>query len=423
MPAWFNDLIKADDLQQLLAFVVVFFLSVLLTQYLKRVLKRSEAHLLQNPERVGFSLLTDGITILRRSLHPLIVWALLQIAAQIFILLDWDRRWLEWAIPIAFIWFAYRLFSAFLTTRIEREKADLWIKRLLRPILILFVTLYSLDYMDDILNFGIRLQDANITVGTLIAGIAIVFLFFYLGQASRKYLDGTLLPQAGVAPALSQALSTITSYIIIVMGVMMGMNVVGIDLTALAVVAGGLSVGIGFGLQEIFTNFLSGFILLFEQSVSPGDVVQLGDYIGRVQEVGFRSMRIITPDNVELIVPNSSFVTDIVTNYTRSDHKVRIQIPIGVSYNADPREVEQALLAAAYHDWILKEPPPEVEFADFDESSLLFELEVWTDNPFDKKDLTSDLRYQMWEELQKRNIEVPFPQQDVHIRSFPTKKA
>ena len=183
-------------------------------------------------------------------------------------------------------------------------------------------------------------------------------------------------------------------------------------------VAGGLSVGLGFGLQAIVSNFISGFILLFEKSVGPGDVIKIGDMTGTVQHVGVRSITVLTRDHIELIVPNSHYLSEVVTNLTRSSRNVRIAILVGVSYNSDPTEVKAALLSAAVEtDYVMKLPASEVQFMDFGESSLDFRLLVWTNRPELSMLIGSNLRYNIWNELKARHIEIPFPQRDIHIKS------
>lgn len=158
-------------------------------------------------------------------------------------------------------------------------------------------------------------------------------------------------------------------------------------------------------------------ILLFERSVVPGNIIQIGESMGVVQNIGVRSMTVKTRDNVELIVPNSRFMTETVKNFTRSDQLVRANISVGVTYNANPRAVEKVLLEAAQHPHVLKNPAPSVLFQDFGESSLNFTLLVWTDDANSIVALTSELRYNIWEALKAHDIEIPFPQRDVHIKS------
>jgi small-conductance mechanosensitive channel len=229
---------------------------------------------------------------------------------------------------------------------------------------------------------------------------------------------GPFLQNAGVDSGLVQTISAITSYAIIGIGILVALGSIGLNLTTLTVIAGGASVGLAFGLQEIFNNFISGFILIFERSLEPGQVVEVDDNTGRVETVGIRSTTIRTLDNVELIVPNSRFLTETVTNMTKTEDLVRAQVDVGVSYNSDPHQVREVLLQAARkHPKILAEPAPTVQFRDFGASSLDFSLFVWTDDALHLAPLKSDLRYDIWDALAAHNIEIPFPQRDIHIRS------
>jgi len=195
-----------------------------------------------------------------------------------------------------------------------------------------------------------------------------------------------------------------------------GLLVTGFNLTTLTVIAGGLSIGLGFGLQQVVSNFVSGFILMFDRSIGPGDVIEFGDIVGTVENIGIRSMIVKTRHNKEVIIPNSHFLSDIVTNLTRTDRIIRVDIKVSVSYQTNPLEVEQALLEVAQHPGILDEPAPLVQFAEFGESSLDFVLMVWVDDPVRVGAVSSDLRYRIWDAFSRRNIEIPFPQREVYIR-------
>ncbi|MCB0278029.1 MAG: mechanosensitive ion channel, partial [Calditrichaeota bacterium] len=252
---------------------------------------------------------------------------------------------------------------------------------------------------------------------SLLLGLFFMLLFYYAGKGIRHFLSNYFLPKSGLEPALIQGISTLVSYTVIIIGTITALSATGIDLTALTVVVGGLSVGLGFGLQAIVSNFISGFVLLFEKSVGPGDIINIADKTGTVQHVGIRSITILTRDHIELIVPNSYYLTEVVTNLTRTSRNIRLAILVGVSYNADPKEVKEALLASAETDYVMKLPAAEVQFLDFGESSLDFRLLIWTNRPELSMVIGSNIRYNIWEQLKKRNIEIPFPQRDLHIRS------
>ena len=189
-------------------------------------------------------------------------------------------------------------------------------------------------------------------------------------------------------------------------------------MTTLALISGGLSVGIGFGLQEIVANFISGIVLLFEQSLRPGDVVSMENEMGIVKSLGIRATTVRTLDNVEVIVPNQAFLTSAVTTYTKSDRIVRVKIPVGVSFGSDPKEIREVLLTIArQHHLVQEKPEPAVRFIGFGDSSIDFQLEIWLDDPMLAMTIKSDLRFMIWKAFAKRNIEIPFPQRDLHLRS------
>jgi small-conductance mechanosensitive channel len=171
-------------------------------------------------------------------------------------------------------------------------------------------------------------------------------------------------------------------------------------------------------LQKIVSNFISGLMLLSEQSMLPGDVIDLNGRLGTVEQVNIRSTTIRTINNVDLVVPNETFITTEVTTFTKGDTRVRLLIPIGVSYHSDPRQVRQVVSkVAAEHSLVLSRPAPDLLFRGFGDSSLNFELAVWIDQPIRAPRITSDLYYMIWEALKAHQIEVPFPQRDLHLRS------
>ena len=351
-------------------------------------------------------------------LPPLIAWMLNQAVINLFISLGWSTALLTWVIPFLTIWFFYRLGAVFFTVRMRPPQARLWRSKVLLPIILFIGLLYAVGLLDDFLQLGAAAGDnlPSITIGSLLAGLAIIALFFIFSRSIWGFLAKNFLPQAGLEPGLVHAVSTLTGYAIIVIGVVAGLLVTGFNLTTLTVIAGGLSIGLGFGLQQVVSNFVSGFILMFDRSIGPGDVIEFGDIVGTVENIGIRSMIVKTRHNKEVIIPNSHFLSDIVTNLTRTDRIIRVDIKVSVSYQTNPLEVEQALLEVAQHPGILDEPAPLVQFAEFGESSLDFVLMVWVDDPVRVGAVSSDLRYRIWDAFSRRNIEIPFPQREVYIR-------
>jgi small-conductance mechanosensitive channel len=213
--------------------------------------------------------------------------------------------------------------------------------------------------------------------------------------------------------------SKIGGYIFIAIGFYVALKLVGIDLSSLAVVAGAIGVGLGFGLQNIISNFVSGLIILAERPISIGDRVELGEVAGLVTRIRLRSTTIVTNDNITIIVPNSNFISNKVTNWSYGDPKVRIRLPVGVAYGTDPERLRRLLIEVANeHPMVLRDPAPELFFSGFGDSSLSFELAVWTAEMTSKpRRFRSELNYAVERKLRENQIEIPFPQRDLHLRS------
>lgn len=217
---------------------------------------------------------------------------------------------------------------------------------------------------------------------------------------------------------VSQSIGTIIQYVVVLIG---GLIVVQstINLGSLNVLAGALGVGIGFGLQNIANNFISGLIILFERPIKIGDRIEVGAVTGDVVKVSSRATTISTNDNISIIVPNSEFISKQVINWSHNDRNIRFHVPVGVSYNEDPAQIKELLLSVAEeHPDILKRPAPDVLFVEYGDSSLNFDLMVWTSKYINRPIiLKSQLYYRIFEKFKEHNIEIPFPQRDLHLRS------
>ena len=201
-------------------------------------------------------------------------------------------------------------------------------------------------------------------------------------------------------------------------GILIALKVLNVGLTALAVVVGVLGVGIGFGLQGVVANFVAGLVLLFERPVEVNDFVTTGEIEGKVLEIGFRSTRIVTNDNISIIVPNAQSINGTMINWSHGDSRVRIHIPVGVAYGSDLEAVKRTLLnVAAGTDGVLRKPASRVWFRGFGDSSLDFELRVWTDEPIHHERLRSVLNFEIHAAFREQGIRIPFPQRDLHVKS------
>jgi len=260
---------------------------------------------------------------------------------------------------------------------------------------------------------------AAFTVQSLFLGVVLVFLVFWVGGWSREvsyHVAYAKLRDVGVR----QSLSTFTQYVVIVLGLLVTLKVIGLDLTALTVLAAGLGVGIGFGLQNIVNNFLSGLILLAERPLRMGDVVSVGDQIGEVTRIGIRSLMVRNFDEQEVVIPNAAVVSERFINWTRSDEIVRQVVMVRISHGDDPdraaRLIEELLSA---YDPVLRKPPPKVTLWEFADSAVVFRIQyfVHVRGPVGRLDIRSQVLRQIWYRFKEEGIQIPFPQRDIHIRA------
>lgn len=228
-----------------------------------------------------------------------------------------------------------------------------------------------------------------------------------------------VLSKSRVELGVRLAVGTIIRYGVLILGLVIVVQTVGINLSAITILAGALGVGIGFGLQNVTNNFVSGIIILFERPIKVGDRIQVGDVFGDVVKISMRATMVLTNDNISVIVPNSEFISSKVINWSHNDRNVRFNIPVGVAYKEDPENIKRVLLEVAeMEEGILKNPKPDVYFNEFGESSLNFSLEIWTNSYITTPGiLKSKLYFEIFKKFRENNIEIPFPQRDLHVKS------
>ncbi|MGF1678942.1 MAG: mechanosensitive ion channel family protein [Candidatus Methylacidiphilales bacterium] len=264
----------------------------------------------------------------------------------------------------------------------------------------------------------LNISGVAITAGSLFAGALLscgVLLFSIL---LRRWLLAHLFNRIQIDAGNRFAILALTRYFFWGIALLVGLTGMGFNLSSLAVILGALSVGIGFGLQNIFQNFVSGLILLFEQPIRAGDYVDLGDLSGKIERISIRSTTVLTNDNISVIVPNSELVTGRVVNWSHGSPEVRMRIPIGVSYGSDVEKVKQVLLEVARRTPdVLEYPAPAVYFRSFGDSSLNFELGIWR-NTVGIRPLTmiSNINFGILAAFREHGINIPFPQRDVHLK-------
>ncbi len=253
----------------------------------------------------------------------------------------------------------------------------------------------------------------------LIKLIIFLVLLFSFSHLMQRVLLSRLFRHLHISDAQKFALGRFTTYLFFLGGLFIGMQSLGLNLNSLVVFGGAVGVGVGLGLQNVVSNFVAGLILLVEQPIRMGDRVETKDTLGDVVKIGARSTWIRTNDNVIMIVPNSNFINNAVTNWTANDPNVRVSLPVGVGYNSKPAQVREILLqAAAENPDVLKDPKPDVIFTDYGDNSLNFSLRVWTSaRAHTPLVLKSELYFALFEMFTEHGVELPFPQRDLHLRS------
>jgi len=258
-----------------------------------------------------------------------------------------------------------------------------------------------------------------VTIWMLIYFLLLV-LFLFFGTAKLKnWFVNKLLAKTSLDIGVRHAMGTIVRYILMVIGFMIILQFLGVDMSGLTIIAGALGVGVGFGLQNITNNFVSGIIILFERPIKIGDRIEVANVTGDVVKISLRSTSIITNDNISIIVPNSEFISSTVINWSHTDRNVRFNIPVGVSYKSDPELVKKILLEVAdENDGVLKNPVPDVLLNEYGDSSINFTLRVWTSTYITQHlVLKSQLYYSTFKKFKEHGIEIPFPQRDIHVKN------
>lgn len=267
-------------------------------------------------------------------------------------------------------------------------------------------------------DFTFSIGSIRLNIHGIFSALFLLFLTFMISRLARHLLGEKILDQERMERGLVDSIITISSYLVWAVGIVLALGVLGVSTTSLAVVFGALSIGIGFGLQNIFNNFISGLILLFERPIQVGDYVEINGQWAEVKKINVRATVVQTFDNASLIIPNSEFISNQVTNWSFKDPRMRRQVDIGVAYGSDVERVRQTLLEIAGDtEGVYKFPRPDVLFMDHGDSALIFRLRYWThvDQYFST---STAIRFAIDRRFKELGIEIAFPQMDIHIRSI-----
>ena len=365
---------------------------------------------------------------LLRSLSPLIAPGLLIALGFVMKLVGVPGGYLQY---LALLWLIWRLIepaNLLLSRRFPKLPIEELDRSLFRPILLVFSVLSFFQILGSrqslsIIEIG-EVFGVTLTVGKLLTALVVTYLITAYARrpaAFVAWLGGSFL---GLKPQRQRAMEVIFQYSVIAIGVMGVAYYIGINGTALVAVAGGLSVGIGFGIKEIISNFISSLWLLFEGSVRPGEILMINGDPCTVRKLGMRATQLRRGrDGAELLIPNQNFFTQEAESYTAEETSRRDAVVVGAAYHHEPREVIAILEAVAHeHDKILAYPAPAAFTIEFADSSINYKLLFWVRNPLDAFGVGSDLRQEIWTAFEKNGIGIPFPQQQVYPMEWPPSK-
>jgi small-conductance mechanosensitive channel len=357
------------------------------------------------------------------------------------------KRVIRSFLAFIFIWIAYGIaghfhwphdglysagviFAALTLVRLftEEMKNRFW-ARLLAGAIWLWAALYIFHLIDPWLkllsHITFTLDRVNISLLQITRALPVILLLYWLSKNLLIIWRSWLAVGSGLTPAIQILLSRLGSIFLYTAAVVLVLTYLGLDLTVFALFSGALGLGLGFGLQKVFANLVSGFILLADKSIKPGDVIQLGDKYGWINYLGVRYISVVTRNGTEHLIPNENLITGEVINWSYSQNLVRLKVPVGVAYGSDLAQAQDLMLkTAADTKRVLKEPEPSCRLISFGDNAINLELRVWINDP--QKGIgavKSDLLWGIWQRFREHGIELPFPQRDLHVKSMPEVKS
>jgi small-conductance mechanosensitive channel len=270
-------------------------------------------------------------------------------------------------------------------------------------------------------TIGLDLGESRLSMLTVVQGLLALAVFMWLANLVGHFVEKRLQGASGITPSLQVLFSKVVRAGLIALAIVVALGTAGVDLTAFAIFSGALGVGLGFGLQKVVSNLISGIILLLDRSIKPGDVIAIDDTYGHINSLRARYVSVITRDSTEFLILNEDLITQRVENWTYSSTQVRLKIPVGVSYDSDvPRAIELCVESAQAVARVLDEPAPRCLLRGFGDSSVDLELRLWIEDPANGiTNVRSDVMLEIWERFHANDIGFPFPQRDLHLRTVP----
>jgi len=278
------------------------------------------------------------------------------------------------------------------------------------------------DWLSNVLTAEANIGTISLSLSDILLFSGILYITYMLASFIKTILEGEILRKMKLPRGMPAAISMIARIFLVTVGITFALSATGIDMSSFGMLAGALGVGIGFGLQNIVQNFISGLILIFERPIQVGDTVEVNNLLGKVKDIGVRASNVVTYDGAEVIVPNSNLISNDLINWTLSDSRKRVEIKVGTAYGTDPNLVLELIQKVAVdHPDVVKNPPPRALFDGFGDSSLDFRLLFWVSFEFGLT-AKSDIAIGVYNTFAENNIEIPFPQVDLHIKDIVDKK-
>ncbi len=358
------------------------------------------------------------ITRLARALQPLVLPIMWLLILWLMVLLASGAglpfQLMKTVVSLLTAWVAIRVTASLVREPLWSRFVTIivWVIAALSILNLLAPTMATLD------SVAITLGGLRISALTVVKAVLSLALLLWIATLVGHVLERRITAAPSLTPSLRVLIIKLLKIVLVVIAVFVALRTVGIDLTAFAVLTGAIGVGIGFGLQKMVSNFVSGITILLDKSIKPGDVLVVGETYGRVHSLGARYVSVITRDGTEFLIPNEDLVTRQVINWSYSSEQVRLKLSIGISYNSDVRRaIALCLEAASVVERVLKQPAPVCLLMGFGDNSVHLELRFWIQDPMNGvSNVKSEVLLRIWDHFHANDIEIPFPQRDLHIK-------
>ena len=414
-----NEFNQPHNWLQLAILATCLLLAYLMAHFLgKRLFDRSAGLDARNFKRITYRSLT-------RIVFPLTALILVLISRGILHSFEKTAELLNIAIPLLLSLGGIRLLIYILRKSFKPSPLLKAWENIISITIWLIVALYLLDLLQPVQNtlqdIGFKVGSSEFTLLNIIQSTIYIAIFFTAALWFSASVERRLRSSTVLNPSTKVALAKFLKSLVITIAILIGLDIAGIDLTALTVFGGALGVGIGFGLQRITSNFISGFLLLFDKSIKPGDTISIGNKFGWVEELHARYIVVRDRDGVDTLIPNENLITSEVINWSYTDANVRLKIPVSVSYNDDPEQAMKLLLEAADEtSRVLKDPPPAARLMSFGDNGIELELRLWINDPQQGlNNVRSEANLRIWNKFKSAGITIPYPQRDVYVKQLP----